>query len=94
MNTLVRQRTCRACRRKEDKKELLRMVIIDKKTLEIDLKQIMPGRGWYLCRREGCLSCLKILRGRYKAFGRDVEIGPGLNNLLTVPPAGGVNGQS
>lgn len=68
--------------------------MIDKKTLEIDLKQIRPGRGWYLCRREACLSCLKILKGRYKAFGRDVEIGPGLKHLITVPPAGGVNGQS
>jgi predicted RNA-binding protein YlxR (DUF448 family) len=94
MKTPLRQRTCRACRKKEDKKELLRLVVIDKKTLEVDPKQIMPGRGWYLCRGDACLSCLKVLKGRQKAFGRDFTIGPGLNHLILNPPAGGVHGQS
>lgn len=94
MNALERQRTCRACRRKKDKRELVRMVILDKETLEVDPRQIMPGRGWYLCRREACLSCLKMLKGRLKAFGRDIKIGPGLNNLISIAPAGGDHGQS
>lgn len=73
---------------------MLRMVILDKKILEVDPKQIMPGRGWYLCRREACLSNLKVLKSRHKVFGRDMEIGPGLHNFITNPPAGGVHGQS
>ncbi|MGA3085502.1 MAG: YlxR family protein [Thermodesulfobacteriota bacterium] len=94
MTRLIGQRTCRVCRKKKDKKELLRMVILNTKTLELDPKQIIPGRGWYLCRRETCLSGLKAAKNRHKAFGRDLEIGPRLNNFLTLPPAGGVNGQN
>jgi uncharacterized protein len=94
MNTLIRQRTCRACREKKEKKTLMRLVILDKKTLEVDPRQIKPGKGWYLCRTEACLSCLKASKGRQKAFGRDLEIGPKLNNFITIPPSGGVHGQN
>ena len=82
MSTLIRQRTCRACRTKKDKKELLRLLILDKKIVEADPGQIMPGRGWYLCQRETCLSCLKAAKSRYKSFGRDLEIGPRLKKYL------------
>jgi predicted RNA-binding protein YlxR (DUF448 family) len=94
MNTSIRLRTCRACRKKKEKKELLRLIILDKKTLEADPRQTMPGRGWYLCPEETCLFCLKAAKSRHKSFGRDLEIGPRLNNLLTFPPAGGVHGQN
>ena len=94
MNTLIRQRTCRSCRKKKDKKELLRLIILDKKTLEMDPGQIMPGRGWYLCPEGTCLFCLKALKSRQRTFGRDLEIGPNLNNLLTISPAGGLHGQN
>ena len=91
---MIRQRTCRACRKKKDKKELLRLIFLDKKTLEVDPGQIMPGRGWYLCPEETCLFCLKAAKSRHKSFGRDLEIGPKLKNILTIPPAGGVHGQN
>jgi predicted RNA-binding protein YlxR (DUF448 family) len=94
MKSAIRQRTCRSCRKKKDKKELLRLIILDKKTLEIDPGQIMPGRGWYLCPEETCLFCLKALKSRRRTFGHDLEIGPKLNNLLTISPAGGVHGQN
>ncbi len=94
MSTLTRQRTCRACRKKKDKKELLRLIILDKKIVEADPGQIKPGRGWYLCQEETCLSCLKAVKSRHKSFGRDLEIGPRLKNILTIPPAGGVHGQN
>jgi predicted RNA-binding protein YlxR (DUF448 family) len=90
----IRQRTCRACRKKKDKRELLRLVILNNKTLELDLRQVRPGRGWYLCRREPCLSVLMVPKGRQKAFGRSLELGPGVKNHMTILPAGGVNGQN
>jgi predicted RNA-binding protein YlxR (DUF448 family) len=89
-----RQRTCRACREKKDKYELLRMVILNSKHMEVDYKHIMPGRGWYLCRKEACLAVLKNPKGRKKAFGQGIDLSPGLNKLLTNPPAGGVHGQN
>ena len=91
---MIRQRTCRACRKKKDKKDLLRLTILNKNILEIDSRQIMPGRGWYLCPEETCLFFLKAAKSRHKSFGRDLEIGPKLNNLIMNPPAGGVHGQS
>jgi hypothetical protein len=94
MNKIIRQRTCRACRKKKDKKELLRLTILDKKIIEVDPGQIKPGRGWYLCQEEACLFCLKAAKSRHKSFGRDLEIGPRLKNLLTNPPAGGDHGQN
>jgi predicted RNA-binding protein YlxR (DUF448 family) len=94
MTKPIRQRTCRACRAKKDKYELLRMVILNKKHLEIDYKYSMPGRGWYLCRKEACLSSLRDPKSRRKAFGPLINLGPGLNKLLTIPPAGGVHGKS
>jgi predicted RNA-binding protein YlxR (DUF448 family) len=94
MSALIRQRTCRACRKKKDKKELLRLIILDKKIVEADPGQIRPGRGWYLCQEETCLSCLKAAKSRHKSFGRDLEIGPKLKNTLTIPPAGGAHGQN
>lgn len=94
MTDLIRQRSCRACRKKKKKEALLRLVILNNKTIEVDPRQTLPGRGWYLCRAENCLSCLKTLKGRQKAFGRGLEIGPILNNYLTIPLSGGEHGQN
>jgi uncharacterized protein len=94
MTFLKGQRSCRACREKKGKRELLRLTILDKKTLEVDPKQISPGRGWYLCPVEPCLSLLKGPKSLQKAFGRGLEIGPHLYKLLIVPPSGGEYGQN
>ena len=94
MTALIAQRSCRACRKKKGKKELLRLIILDKKTLEVDLKQISPGRGWYFCPAEPCLSFLKGPKGLQKAFGRGIAIGPDLNKFLIIPPSGGEYGQN
>ncbi|MBA4394621.1 MAG: hypothetical protein C0407_13805 [Desulfobacca sp.] len=89
MTLLIRQRTCRVCRGKKEKKELLRLVILNNKILEVDPRQIMPGRGWYLCQTGTCLSFLQASKSRHKAFGRGLEIGPKLNNFINIPPSGG-----
>jgi uncharacterized protein len=94
MTSLIGQRSCRACRKKKGKTELLRLIILDKKTLEVDPKQISPGRGWYLCQEESCLSFLKGPKSLQKVFGRGLEIGPNLNRFLTIPPSGGEYGQN
>jgi predicted RNA-binding protein YlxR (DUF448 family) len=94
MNSLNRQRTCRACRGKKDKNELIRLIIQENTIIEIDFRQLMPGRGYYLCQTETCLACLRSSKSRYKAFGRGLEIGPNLNNFISNPPSGGVHGQN
>lgn len=83
MTSEIRQRTCRACRKKKNKKELLRLVILGSNILEVDPRQVMLGRGWYLCREETCLSWLKAEKMRHKSFGRALEIGPRLNNMIS-----------
>ena len=93
MTTLIRQRTCRACRKKKDKTALLRLTIQGNNILEADPGQFKPGRGWYLCREGTCLRCLETTKGRQKYFGRKVEIGPVLYQLLTNAPAGGDHGR-
>lgn len=94
MKNEIRQRTCRACRKKKNKKELLRLVMVTEKTLEVDLKQTMPGRGWYLCPEGTCLLSLKAAKSRNKSFGPNLEIGPRLKDLIAIPSSGRINGQN
>ena len=56
--------------------------------LEADVKQRLPGRGWYVCRQPACLSLLQNLKKARKVFGRSLEIGPVLTNRIMMPPAG------
>ncbi len=41
-------RTCIVCRRKKNKRELVRLALTDD-VVVVDLKQKMPGRGAYVC---------------------------------------------
>ena len=47
-------RTCVACGRKTDKRELLRVVRTPQGTLEVDERGKKPGRGAYLCPDPTC----------------------------------------
>lgn len=47
-------RTCVGCGRVREKKDLLRLAILGR-TLRVDPKARLPGRGLYVCREEGCL---------------------------------------
>lgn len=52
-------RTCVLTRKKLDKKELIRCVLLpDKKTVQIDLQQNIPGRGLYFAQSETAISQL------------------------------------
>jgi predicted RNA-binding protein YlxR (DUF448 family) len=90
----VGERSCRVCRRKADKKALLRLVIREGSRIEADPGQTAPGRGWYLCRTEKCLSILNNPKMLRKVFGRPIQAGTTGPATLNNPPVGGRHGQS
>jgi predicted RNA-binding protein YlxR (DUF448 family) len=90
----VGERSCRVCRRKADKKALLRLVIREGSRIEADPGQTAPGRGWYLCRTEKCLSILNNPKMLRKVFGRPIQAGMTGPATLNNPPVGGRHGQS
>jgi uncharacterized protein len=60
------QRTCIACRQVKERKDLIRLVSIEKGVAEIDPSGKKPGRGAYLCPRKTCWeSALKKNRLDY-----------------------------
>ena len=50
----IPQRTCIACRKVKDKKELIRVVRVSDKIIEVDIKGKKAGRGAYLCKSLEC----------------------------------------
>jgi len=50
----VPQRTCVACRRVVDKRELIRLVRVSGGGVEVDTSGKKAGRGAYLCRVQEC----------------------------------------
>jgi predicted RNA-binding protein YlxR (DUF448 family) len=50
----VPMRTCIACRRKQPKRELLRVVRRPEGSIELDPKGKLSGRGAYLCPERDC----------------------------------------
>ena len=50
----VPQRTCIACRKVKNKRELMRLVRIPDNSVEVDETGKKPGRGVYLCRNAEC----------------------------------------
>ncbi len=61
-------RSCVGCRRVREKKDLLRLSF-DGRTIRIDPKGRLPGRGLYLCRDEACL----VLAESGRAFSRWID---------------------
>ena len=50
------QRSCAACRQKQDKSHLVRIVRSPEGGIRLDISGRAPGRGAYLCPREECLN--------------------------------------
>ena len=50
----IPQRTCVACRQTKDKKELIRLVRVAGRGVEVDAGGKKAGRGAYLCRAQDC----------------------------------------
>ncbi len=65
-------RTCVVCRKCFPKRELLRYVCapadVTDRTFVPDPEQVMPGRGWYVCREGTCGERLEAARVRRKKF--------------------------
>ena len=50
----VPQRTCVACHKVKDKQELIRLVRVADRSVEVDTRGKKAGRGAYLCRTQEC----------------------------------------
>ncbi len=50
----IPQRTCLACRKVKAKQELIRLVHISDRGVEVDTSGKKAGRGAYLCRAQEC----------------------------------------
>jgi len=62
------QRTCVACRQTKNKKELVRYVLAPDKTVLVDYRQHLPGRGGYTCFSAACLQDAVKRRGFQRCF--------------------------
>ena len=61
-------RTCVVCSRKKPKQELLRLVLDSMNSVVPDLKQLMPGRGSYVCAETDCMQRLRFNKRIQKTF--------------------------
>ncbi len=70
------ERSCVGCSRKIAKNDLFRFVIQKTGKIIIDLRQQRPGRGGYLCPREGCFFKAAKKRRFAMRFRKDVDFEP------------------
>lgn len=59
-------RTCVGCRKKREKKDLIRIVKNKQNEVLVDITQNKSGRGAYICRSQSCFE-EAIYRGRFKS---------------------------
>jgi len=67
----VPERTCVACGRVRAKRELIRLVRVDDKRVEVDASGRKAGRGAYLCNRSECWQ-VALKQGRLERALRTV----------------------
>ena len=58
-STNAPQRSCVICRKKDDKKLLLRFIVLDKE-LVFDTKKVLQARGYYVCDENECIEKLTL----------------------------------
>lgn len=71
------QRMCIACRKSQDKKELLRFVLAPDGRIVIDYRQHLPGRGTYTCISLDCMALAvkkNSFRRQYSQLSVPVEV--------------------
>jgi len=71
MHSRTPVRSCFACRKKDEKASMLRLVVDDCGLIWPDLLAKAPGRGFYLCMDAACFSSLNdkrlgVLRSKHK----------------------------
>lgn len=64
-------RTCIGCRKKDNKRNLIRMVNSKENGVIIDLKQNRKARGFYICKNEECLK--RVLKNKSLKLNLDDE---------------------
>ena len=65
-------RTCIGCRARDEKTLLLR-VVAHEAGVEIDIRQVLPGRGAYLHPRPGCLEQALRRRSLVRALRSEID---------------------
>lgn len=73
MNKKIPERTCIACNKKQEKKNLIRIVKNKENEIFVDETMKKPGRGTYICRDEQCLEKLIKSKKLNKVFEQDIE---------------------
>ncbi|RLB27168.1 MAG: DUF448 domain-containing protein [Deltaproteobacteria bacterium] len=66
-------RTCIACGKKRNKKDLIRLVLDSDGWIVVDGSGCAPGRGAYICKNKECWSGLqnrKVLARAFRGKGR------------------------
>ncbi|MBU0674063.1 MAG: DUF448 domain-containing protein [Proteobacteria bacterium] len=77
-------RTCLGCGKKDTRGELYRFAVIDARLCHDDRK-ILPGRGVYCCREQGCLNrLLKNTKKVKRALRRDLLDLSGIEGLTVT----------
>lgn len=69
-------RMCSSCRKRKDKKDLLRIAKFKKAEeveVKVDKEQIIMGRGMYLCYDLNCLKKLKKIKPKNRGFLSKLE---------------------
>lgn len=61
-------RSCCACKVKKARSELLRIVRFQSGVFAIDMNQILPGRGAYVCPTPACVTLLARTKGLNRSF--------------------------
>ncbi|MDP6606575.1 MAG: YlxR family protein [Dehalococcoidia bacterium] len=69
------QRTCVACRRSRDRRDLVRLVRTAEGEIDVDERGREPGRGAYLCAERECWD--RALSGA--ALANALRVSPGTN---------------
>ncbi len=66
-------RTCIACRKKEYKYNLIRIVNSKENGITVDFKQNLEGRGAYICKKEECFDRMLKSKALVRALKTNIE---------------------
>ena len=61
-------RSCISCRKKDNKRNLIRIVNSKNDGVTVDLKQKLEGRGAYICNNEECFNKILKTKGLSRAL--------------------------
>lgn len=66
-------RTCIACKKKDNKQNLIRIVNSKKNGIIVDLNQTIEGRGAYICKEKDCLDKMIKNKALSRAFKINIQ---------------------